>query len=190
MTKPPTPIILAFAGSLRAESWNRKLLELAVEQARSAGAHVEHIDLNDYTLPFLSQDLESDPPPEALLRLRELFTRADGLLIASPEYNGFISSVLKNTLDWLSRPDISGGHYQPSFGDKVAAIMGASPGERGAVRGLKNLRELLGNLRTEVVEGQVGLGSAFKAFDDDGELVDSDARAALDHTVAQLMAAL
>ena len=97
--------ILAFAGSTRTESFNKKLARFAAVSAKNAGAEVTVMDLRDYPLPLYDEDLEdSDGPPENATTLYELFKANDALLISSPEYNSSISGVLKNTIDWTSRP--------------------------------------------------------------------------------------
>src|SRR5271167_1654777 len=99
------PRILAFAGSLRRDSFNKKLVSIAAHGAREAGAEVTLIDLKDFPLPLFDQDLEAaQEPPEAATKLKRLFIDHDGLLIASPEYNSSITAVLKNAIDWVSRP--------------------------------------------------------------------------------------
>src|SRR5262249_29719722 len=99
------PRILAFAGSTRRDSFNKKLAGIAADGARAAGAEVTFIDLRDYPLPLYDGDLEAEKGlPEQAQRLKKLFLDHDGLLISSPEYNSSISGVLKNTIDWVSRP--------------------------------------------------------------------------------------
>src|SRR3954470_7217353 len=100
-----TPRILAFAGSLRRDSFNKKLLPIAARAAQGAGAEVTLIDLKDFPLPLFDQDLEVEQGmPESGKKLKQLFIDHDGLLIASPEYNSSLTAVLKNALDWVSRP--------------------------------------------------------------------------------------
>src|SRR4051795_11188598 len=99
-----TPRILAFAGSLRGESFNKKLVPIAAKAVRDAGAEVTLIDLKDFPLPLFDQDLEAGQGmPENGTKLKKLFIEQDGLLIASPEHNSSFPTVLKNAIDWVSR---------------------------------------------------------------------------------------
>ena len=126
-----TPRILAFAGSLRRESFNKKLVPIAAKAARDAGAEVTLIDLKDFPLPLFDQDLEAEQGmPENGKKLKQLFIDHDGLLIASPEYNSSITAVLKNAIDWVSRP-APGEASLVAFRSKVSTLMSASPGALG-----------------------------------------------------------
>jgi NAD(P)H-dependent FMN reductase len=99
------PRILAFAGSARNESWNHRLVRVAAEGARTGGAEVTVVNLRDYPLPLFNEDLEQEHgPPENATKLKQLFLNHEGLLISSPEYNSSITPLLKNTIDWVSRP--------------------------------------------------------------------------------------
>ena len=126
-TRTMTARILAFAGSLRRESFNKKLVPIAAKGARDAGAEVTLIGLEDFPLPLFDQDLEArQGMPENGMKLKQLFIDHDGLLIASPEYNSSITAVLKNAIDWVSRP-APGEPSLVAFRSKVATLMSASP---------------------------------------------------------------
>jgi len=160
------PRLLAFAGSTRAGSFNQRLLDLAAAAARDAGAEVTQIRLRDFDLPLYDADLEASAFPPAADELRALFVAHDGFLIASPEYNGGVSAVLKNALDWASRPRPG----EPmtalaAYRGKVAAIMSASISPFGGLRGLAHLRQILGTVQTIVATEQVAVPFADKAFD-------------------------
>ena len=163
--------LLAFAGSARRESWNRKLLAHAVQGARHAGAEVTWIELRDFELPLYDGDLEAGNFPAGAVKLRELLVAHQGLLLACPEYNGGIAPLLKNSIDWMTRGP--GARADPSlFPGKLAALCSASVGPLGGMRGLRWVRELLNNLGVTVLATQFTLGSAHKAFDASGALVD------------------
>ncbi|MCA8916626.1 MAG: NAD(P)H-dependent oxidoreductase [Planctomycetes bacterium] len=166
------PKILAFAGSLRKGSWNKKLVRAAAEGAREAGADVTVVDLKDYPMPIYDGDDEAaNGLPENALKLIDLFTTHDGYLIASPEYNSGYSAVLKNLIDWTSRPR-EGFKPFDAWKGKPVAIMAASPGARGGIRMLPHLRDLLSNIQFLVLPGMFGLANANEAFDADGNLKD------------------
>ncbi len=166
------PKILAFAGSARAESLNKKLARAAAEAARGAGGEVTLVDLDDYPMPLYHGDLESrEGVPRKARELRELFRAHDALLIASPENNASVSSLLKNTLDWISRPADGQNGLVPYQG-KVAALLAASPGALGGLRGLVHLRQILQTLNVLVLSEQFALPRAHEAFDAAGALAD------------------
>ena len=173
------PRILAFAGSLRSGSYNRKVLAVAADGARGAGADVSRIDLRDFPLPVYDGDLEaSGGLPEGARKLKAHFERADGLLLACPEYNAGIPGTLKNVLDWVSRPG-PGERPLQSFKGKVAALCSASTGALGGVRGLLQVRLVLGSIGVVVLPEQVSLPKAAEAFDDEGNVLDPGRRKAL-----------
>jgi NAD(P)H-dependent FMN reductase len=168
-----TARILAFAGSTRKESFNKKLVRIAAQGAREQGAEVTLIDLKDFALPLFDQDLEAvEGIPEAATRLKRLMVEHDGLLIASPEYNSSITAVLKNTIDWVSR---RAGDEPPlvAFRGKVATLMSASPGALGGLRALVHVRSILGNIGVIVLPEQIAVAKAHEAFNPDGSLKDS-----------------
>ncbi len=165
--------ILAFAGSTRAESWNKKLVRIAADAARAAGAEVTLLDLRDVPLPLYDGDLEAkEGLPANAKKLKELFLSHQGLLIASPEYNSSISAVLKNAIDWVSRP-APGEQPLACFADKVAGLLSASPGALGGLRGLVHLRSILGNIKVLVIPDQVAIPKAHEMFGPDGKLKDA-----------------
>src|SRR5262249_19267723 len=141
MTKKPK--ILAFAGSLREHSFSKRVLKTAIKGAEKAGGEVTFVDLRDYPMPIYNpDDHERNGFDENALSFQGLLTRHDGLLIASPEYNGSLPAALKNVIDWAARQS---DMYRKSdvFPGKTAAMMTASPGSFGGVRSLAHLRGVL-----------------------------------------------
>lgn len=166
------PKILCFAGSLRKDSFNKKLARVAVECATAAGAEATFLDLKEYPLPIYDGDLEAaDGLPENALKIKDLMKAHDAFSIASPEYNSSISGALKNAIDWASRPSKD---EKPlvCFTGKIAGLMAASPGAMGGLRGLVVVRSLLSNIGVVVVPEQIAISKAQEAFDADGKLTD------------------
>ena len=160
--------ILAFAGSTRRDSLNRKLIQVATSIAQGAGAKVTLLDLNDYPLPLYNGDLEAkEGLPESALRLKTVFKSHDALMIASPEYHSSVPPLLKNTLDWVSR-EWQGESGLLPYQNKLAAIMAASPGALGGMRMLPHLRQIFNTLGVMVLPGQFSLAHADQAFDQTG----------------------
>lgn len=165
------PKILVFAGSLRANSYNKKIAKIAMQGAEQAGAEVTYIDLKDYPLPLYNAEIEeSEGLPQNALKLKELMLKSDGFIIASPEYNSSVSGVLKNMIDWVSRQATPEEVNLCCFIDKVALILSASPGGLGGQRGLVHLRSLLENIYTFVLPAQKTIPNAAQAFDEHGNL--------------------
>ncbi|MFN3651415.1 MAG: NADPH-dependent FMN reductase [Armatimonadota bacterium] len=185
-----TPRILAFAGSLRAGSYNKTLVRIAARAAREAGAEVTYLDLREYPLPIYDGDLEeAEGLPENARRLKALFKAHDGLLISAPEYNSSITAALKNTLDWVSRPEPD----EPAlaaYQGKVAALMSASPGALGGLRGLVHVRAILENIGVLVLPGQVAVPRAHEAFDEEGQLREERQQASIGKLGTELAAVL
>ena len=166
------PKILAFSGSSRAGSFNQQLVENAARAAEDAGADVRLINLGDFPMPIMNQDLEEkEGQPENGTKLKQLFIESDGLLIAAPEYNSSITPLLKNAFDWVSRRV---GDETPlvAYKGKVVALLSASPGRLGGLRGLVHVRAILGYLGAIVLPKQHAVSSAGDAFDHDRKLVD------------------
>jgi NAD(P)H-dependent FMN reductase len=165
--------ILAFSGSTRRGSVNQKLLVIAAEGAVHAGAQVVSIRLSDYPLPIYDGDLERETElPDNARALQQILGASDALLIASPEYNGGYSALLKNTLDWMSRPSKDGGAGQTHFAGKPVAVVSASPGPLGGARGQIGLRNVLGRLGMLPIPQEIALGHANDAFDGNNKLKD------------------
>lgn len=176
----PKPRILAFAGSLRSGSYNKKLIRVVAGGAQKAGAEVTVIDLADYPLPILDEDLEKrDGLPANGRKLKDLFVSHHGLIIASPEYNSSVSAALKNVIDWVSRPSTGAdGKPESPFGGKIGALVAASPGALGGLRGLVHARMILSNLGVLVIPNQIAVMKANEAFAEDGTLKDAKQQAA------------
>ncbi|HLN33486.1 MAG TPA: NAD(P)H-dependent oxidoreductase [Gemmataceae bacterium] len=175
-----TPRILALGGSTRKDSYNKKLVQIAAKGARLAGTEVTLIELRDLALPLFDQDLEAaQGPPPGAIKLKRLMIEHDGFLISSPEYNSSVTGVLKNAIDWASRP----APNEPplvAFKGKVATLMSASPGALGGLRGLVHLRAILGNIGVLVLPDQVAVAKAFETFNEDGSLKDAKQQAAVE----------
>jgi len=180
--------ILCFAGSTRERSLNKKLALVAAGLAAQDNVEVTFLDLKDLPMPFYDQDLEdAQGIPENACKFRELLKQHDAFLIASPEYNGSYSAVLKNAIDWASR-QAEGEKSLACFDGKVAALLAGSPGGKGGVRGLSPLRLLLSDLRVLVIPQQLALANADSAFNEDGALADEKQIAAVRSITEQLVA--
>lgn len=161
--------IAVVAGSLREGSYNGLLAALAADRLDAYGAQVTRVDLGKFDLPIYRHEIERDAFPLPALALKELFQEQDGLLITSPEYNGSITPVLKNALDWASRPTGDEGLTALSaYRGKAAAIAGASIGPFGGLRGLMHLRQILTTMQMLVIPEQVMVSAASGAFDVSG----------------------
>jgi chromate reductase len=157
--------ILGIAGSLREGSYNRSLLRAARELLPEG---VELVEYEIGTLPFYDGDIEAAGDPESVVQLKQAIRDADALLIATPEYNRGVPGVLKNAIDWASRPPLG----SPLTG-KPVAIMGASTGRGGTARAQEQLRAALEFSRANVLEQpEVLVPEAFMRFDERGDLVD------------------
>jgi len=170
--------ILAVSGSLRAGSFNSALARAAVELAP------EGVEIDVYeglgALPPYDADVDDEETPPAVEELREHIAAADGLLVVTPEYNGSIPGVLKNAIDWASRP-----RHGAALAGKTVAIAGATTGNYGAIWAQQDLRRVLGIAGARVTAGEVPVARAQHAFDEDLRLVDQPVRERLeDHLLA------
>ncbi len=168
--------VLGIAGSLRAKSFNKALLAAAKKNAPATLA----IDIFDLAgVPLFDQDVEAKGYPEAVAKLQADVGAADGVLIATPEYNSGIPGVLKNALDWMSRPP-----GKATSAGKPVAVMGTSPGMGGTLRVQVVMRPVLAGMGMMQLAGpDTAVPGAGNAFDSEGNLVDEKARAALARTL-------
>ena len=156
--------VLGICGSLRQASYNGMALRAARKLA-PAGIEVEIADIS--AIPLYNDDLRTNGEPDSVVQLKAQVRAADAVLLVSPEYNFSVPGVLKNTLDWLSRPP------EPPFDGKPVAIMGASMGPLGTARGQYHLRQVLVFMNTFTVnKPEVFIGNAQAKFNAEGELTD------------------
>ena len=168
------PKILAVAGSYREHSYNKRVLNIAAEGARGAGADVTIIDLRDFPLPIYDADLQADGAfDENALRLQDVFNDHDGFLISCPEYNGGIPGGFKNAIDWLSRANDKYKMYGPIKG-KTAALITASPGQFGGIRCLAHLRGVFTIMGVHVLPAEVAVTFVGQKFEGDAAEMTDD----------------
>ena len=180
--------IIAISASLRSKSLNSQVLNIAAKALEAAGAEVETIDLKALALPIYDGDYEADQGvPKAAQSLKEKFIASDGVIIASPEHNSTYPAVLKNIIDWVSRP-AKGEPMLAAFNAKPVALLSASPGGLGGLRGLTNLRALLGAIKMIVVPEQFCVGGVnADSFDDAGNLSDAKQQLAVENVAKVLL---
>ena len=172
--------ILGLSGSLRRDSHNTSLLRAAAK-ALPPGVELELFDgLAD--LPHYDADLDVDPAPDSVERLREEIADADGVLIATPEYNGSIPGALKNALDWASRP-----FPDNALRGKPVAVVGASTGMFGAVWAQAELRKVLGTMGAALLEAGLSVPGAHSAFTAERRLREPELALALRRIVHELV---
>jgi chromate reductase len=161
--------VVGIAGSLRQASYNRALLRAAQELAPER----LKIDIHDLAgIPLYNEDVEAAGVPQAVADLRQAIAAADGLLIATPEYNHGVPGVMKNAFDWLSRPP-----RKSVLQGKPTAIMGSTPGTTGTARGQSQLRQSFVFTDTPaMLQPEVLVGRAHERFDDEGRLTDQKVR--------------
>lgn len=180
--------LLAFAGSSRQDSFNQRILRLAIRAAEAAGAEVDRIDLKELDLPHMDQDFEqAHGLPAGARRLKQAMIQADGFLIATPEYNSSYPALLKNAIDWASRRE---GDEKPlaAFAGKTAGLIAASPGALGGLRALTALRALLQNIQVLVLPVMAATPSLKDdSFTDDGALGDAAAQERIENVARTLV---
>jgi chromate reductase, NAD(P)H dehydrogenase (quinone) len=175
------PLILGISGSLREGSHNTSLLRAAATQLPPGVSLDVYQELRQ--IPPYDTDLDVEPANPAVARLRRAIAAADGVLIATPEYNGSIPGALKNALDWASRP-----FPDNALKGKPVAVIGASTGLFGAVWSQAETRKVLGTIGADVIDRELPVGQAESAFADDGRLLDPEQHATLAELVAVLAA--
>jgi chromate reductase, NAD(P)H dehydrogenase (quinone) len=175
-----TPKILVFPGSNRAGAYSGKVADAAARELARLECHVTRISLIDFPLPIMDEDLQRlEGIPENVMRLGRLISAHDGLLIASPEYNGSIPPLLKNAIDWVSRIARDGDKAMKPFAGKIAGLCSSSNGNFAGILALSHLRPVLIRLGILVVSEQCSVPNAETAFNSDGSLKDERAVANL-----------
>jgi chromate reductase, NAD(P)H dehydrogenase (quinone) len=181
-----TPKLLAFAGSLRTASYNKKLVRIAAEGARAVGAQIMLLDLRELPMPLYDGDIEKEQGlPQNARRFKQLLIEHHGILLSTPEYNSQYPAVLKNAIDWASRRE---GDEAPlvAFRGKVAGVMSASNGMLAGLRSQTLIRSLLLYLGMVVVPIQIGIARAAEAFDESGRLKDDKQHASIEALGAEV----
>lgn len=169
--------ILALSGSQRAGSWNSLLVRAAAAGAEAEGAQITVLDWAEHDMPLYDPDRErTQGLPDAVLRFKAALKAHHGFLIASPEYNGSLTPLLKNAIDWASRP-AAGEAPMACYKHKVVGLLSTSPGVFGGVTGLVHLRAILSRLGSFVIPEQYPVGEAGKLFDDSGAIRDPKLKA-------------
>ena len=172
--------LLAIPGSVRQGSYNKLLLQAAAELAGD-GVELELFDCLKGIPPY-DEDDDVDPAPAAVSQLREAIAGADGILFATPEYNSSIPGVLKNAIDWASRPLATN-----PLRNKPVAVIGSSTGMFGAVWAQGELRKVLAATGARVVEAELAVGHAPTRFDENARLVDDEVREQLEEVIELLV---
>lgn len=182
--------VLAFSGSGRKDSVNKKVVAVAAKGAEEAGAQVTIVNLEDFDMPIFTEDLEAEQGMHpGGQKFKELLMEHDGFLISCPEYNSSYSALFKNAIDWASRK-VGDEKVLEAYKGKVAGIMAASPGGLGGMRVLVTLRMLMENLGTMVLPTQKAVSGAFKLFDEAGQINDEKTEKALKSIGKQLVETL
>ncbi|WP_039459353.1 NADPH-dependent FMN reductase [Candidatus Jidaibacter acanthamoebae] len=153
--------IVAFAGSLRKESYNKKILEIIAEKVAGYDVEIKILDLNDYEIPLFNQDIEDEGMPLKTKEFKKEIHNANAILIASPEYNGSFSGVLKNVIDWVSRKLNPNESMYEAFAKKPVGLVAASPGGLGGIRGIIQLRGVMFDLKAAVMPEYASISEAY-----------------------------
>lgn len=175
--------LLCFAASLREGSFNRRLLDLAARHLRAGGAELDVAPFRELVFEPYDADVQARAMPEAVAAAGARIAAADGLVIASPEYNFSMPGVLKNTIDWLSR-------LRPvPLRGRSCLLLAASRSQVGGIRGLWHLRQPITGLGVFVHPDMFALAKAQEAFADDGALKDEALGQRLERLVEEFLRA-
>lgn len=179
--------ILIFAGSARRGAFSKQLAAAATTLVEENGGKPTLVDLADFDVPLYDADLEGRSGiPGSVIDFRRLVASHDGMVIASPEYNGFVTPLLLNILCWASRPS-PGDDFGTVFDGRPVALMASSPGRLGGVRVIPRLRDVVTELGMVPVPGFVTVPEAGSAFTDYGRLVDKRTEDAMAGLVKRLL---
>jgi chromate reductase len=182
------PRILVFAGSVRTGAYSGRTADVAQKELAVQGAEVTRISLADYPLPILDEDLEREQGiPENARQLGRLISAQDGMLIATPEYNGSIPPLLKNTIDWVSRVRHEGGRAARPLAGKVAGLCSSSSSHFAGIRCINHLRAVLVRCQMEVVTPECSVPDGSEAFDEDGNFRDKRLYQSMEHLCRTLI---
>ncbi|QPC89819.1 NADPH-dependent FMN reductase [Mesorhizobium sp. INR15] len=182
------PKILVFAGSNRTGAYSGRTADVAQKELAVQGAEVTRISLLDYPLPIVDEDLEREKGvPENAVKLGRLIAVHDGLLIATPEYNGSIPPLLKNTIDWVSRVRRDAGRSVRPLAGKVAGLCSSSNGHFAGIRCINHLRAVLVRCQMEVVTPECSVPEAGSAFDESGNFHDEKLHKSMEHLCRTLI---
>jgi NAD(P)H-dependent FMN reductase len=188
---PVAPRILVFAGSARAGAYSGRTADVAQKELALQGAEVTRIALADYPLPIIDEDLEREKGvPDNALNLGRQIALHDGVLIATPEYNGSLPPLLKNTVDWVSRVRVPGtGQSARPLAGKAAGLCSSSSGRFAGVRAINHLRAVLVRCGMAVVTPECSVPEGAGAFDANGDFADPKLRKAMEHLCRTLIEA-
>ncbi|TPK95493.1 MULTISPECIES: NADPH-dependent FMN reductase [unclassified Mesorhizobium] len=171
---PVIPRILVFAGSVRTGAFSGRTADAAQKELAMQGAEVTRISLGDYPLPIMDEDLEKEKGiPENAVKLGRQIAAHDGLLIATPEYNGSIPPLLKNSIDWVSRIRREGSRTFRPLAGKPVGLCSSSGGKFAGIRCINHLRAVLVRCQMEVITPECSVSEADTAFAEDGQFRDA-----------------
>lgn len=182
--------LLVFAGSTRQHSYNRQLARVAADLAQAAGAQPTLLELGSLNIPLYNADLEAQGTPADVIRLKQLMWEHPAWIVCSPEYNGSMTALLKNTIDWASSPvkgDADWGDGLKPFSGKVVGLLSASPGGLGGLRSLLTVGPILQNLQCWVAPRQFAVGGAAQAFDALGQMTQAQQHSGVRAVVEQVL---